>query len=163
LPSSTLKGMVDLLKNDQQISKLLTCPVDDFFNENRKTPGGGGGGPDQARRTKEKEGDLTMPPKPTTNPTIPPLCLLTVNKLKNAHPGWTIPKFAVECGMTTHQFVVGTKGRCSNYQLLGKCKAKSCSYKHIPCTVTDAKQKEVAAQILEGLKVIKLKKASDKS
>ena len=86
-----------------------------------------------------------------------------MNKFKSAHPGWTIPKFAVECGMTTHQFVVGTKGGFSNYQLLGKCENKNCGYKHIPCTVTDAKQKEVAARILEGLRVIKSKKAADKA
>ena len=39
LPLSTLKGMVDLLENEQQISKSLTCPFDNFFNENKKTPG----------------------------------------------------------------------------------------------------------------------------
>ena len=78
-------------------------------------------------------------------------------------PGWTIPKFATKCGVTTHQFVVGVKGGFSNYQLLGICEKINCGYKHIPCTVTDAKQKEVAARILEGLKVIESKKAADKS
>ena len=148
-----------LLEYDQQISKSLTCPFDDFFNENKKTPGGGGGG----KRTKEKEGDPTKPPQPTTNPTIPPLCVLAVNKLKSEHPGWTIPKFATECGMTTHQFVVGAKGGCSSYQLLGKCENKHYGYKHIACTVTDTKQKEVSARIFEGLKVIEAKKAADKA
>ena len=116
----------------------------------RRRQGGGGG-----KRTKEKEGDPTKPPQPTTNP--------TVNKLKSAHPGMTIPKFAVECGMTTHQFVVGAKGGCSNYQLLGKCENKNCGYKHIACTVTDTKQNEVAARILEVLKVIEAKKTADKA
>ena len=98
LPLLTLKGMGDLLEYNQQISKLLTCLFDEFFNENKKTPGGGGGG----KRKKEKEGDPTKPPQPTTNPTIPPLCVLEVNTLKSAHPGMTIPRFATECGMATH-------------------------------------------------------------
>jgi hypothetical protein len=59
--------------------------------------------------------------------------------------------------------VVGDKERCSNYQLLGICENKRCSYKHVPCTPTDTKQKEVAGQILDGLKVVKSKKAADKS
>ena len=86
-----------------------------------------------------------------------------MNKLKSAHPGWTITKFATECGITTHQFVVREKGGCTNYQLLGICENKRCSYKHVPCTPTDTKQKEVAGKILEGLKVVELKKAADKS
>jgi hypothetical protein len=65
--------------------------------------------------------------------------------------------------LTTHQFVVDAKGGCTNYQLLGKCENKTCGYKHIPCTVTDTNQKEVAAKILEGLKAIESKKAADKA
>jgi hypothetical protein len=65
--------------------------------------------------------------------------------------------------MTTHQFVVGAKEGCSNYQLLGICKNKKCGYKHIACTVADSKQKEVSAQIFEGLKVIEAKAAADKA
>ena len=155
----TLKGMGDLLEYNQQISKLLTCLFDEFFNENKKTPGGGGGG----KRKKEKEGDPTKPPQPTTNPTIPPLCISAVDKLKSAHSGWTISRFVTECGMTTHQFVVGAKGGCSNYQMLGICKNKKCGYKHVACTVTDVKQKEVSERIFEGLKVIKSKKETDKA
>ena len=75
----------------------------------------------------------------------------------------TISKFVVECGMTTHQFVVGAKGGCSNYQLLGICDNPKCGYKHIACTVTVTKQKKVSARIFEGLKVIEAKKAADKA
>ena len=50
LPSSTLKGMVDLLEYDQLISKSLTCPFDNFFNENKKTPGGEAAEREQRRR-----------------------------------------------------------------------------------------------------------------
>ena len=100
-------------------------------------------------------------PQPTTNPTIPPLCVAAVNKLKSAHPGWGIPKFAIECGIQVNCFTVGTKGGCSNYQLLGKCKNKACKFKHIACTVADAKQQEVSVLILDGLKVTKEKKKAD--
>ena len=148
LPLLTLKGMVDLLENNQQIRKSLTCPFGDFYNENKKTPGGGGGG----KRTKDKEGDPTKLPQPTTNPTIPPLCVSAVNKLQSAHLGWTIPRFATKRGMTTHQFLVGANGGCSNYQLLGICKNKKCGCKHVACTVADTKKKEVSAQIFEGLR-----------
>ena len=39
LPTSNLRLMVDLLEYDQQMSKSLTCPFDDFFNESKTTPG----------------------------------------------------------------------------------------------------------------------------
>jgi hypothetical protein len=91
------------------------------------------------------------------------LCVSAVNKLKKEHPGWTIPKFATECGIATNQFVVGAKGGCTNYQLLGTCTNTKCAYKHIACTVTDVKQKEVSAKIFEGLKVIESKKEADKA
>ena len=86
-----------------------------------------------------------------------------MNKLKKEHPGWTIPRFAKECGIATQQFVVGAKGGCTNYQLLGTCNNTKCAYKHVACTVTDVKQKEVAAKIFEGLKVIESKKEADKA
>ena len=162
LPPSTLRGTGDLLEYDQQVSKSLTCPFDDFFNENKKAPGGGGGGKSQKEKG-EKDGDHTRPPQPTTNPTLPPLCVSAVNKLKKEHPGWTIPRFAKECGIATQQFVVGAKGGCTNYQLLGTCNNTKCAYKHVACTVTDVKQKEVAAKIFEGLKVIESKKEADKA
>ena len=159
LPTSNLRGMVDLLEYDQQMSKSLTCPFDDFFNENKTTPGGGGGGRG-ADKKKTKEGDPTKEPQPTTNPNIPPLCKAAVNKLKSAHPGWTITKFAAECGILPHLFCVGSKGGCANYQLLGKCENKACNYKHVECTTADAKQKEVSGRILEGLKTTAAKKST---
>ena len=48
-----------------------------------------------------------------------------------------------------------------HYQLLGKCENKDCKFKHIACTVADAKQQEVSGLILDGLKVTKEKKKSD--
>jgi hypothetical protein len=65
--------------------------------------------------------------------------------------------------MAMHKFVVGAKGGCTNYQLLGICTNKKCAYKHVPCTTTDVKQKEVSALIFEGLKVIESKKEADKA
>jgi hypothetical protein len=58
LPTSNLRGMVDLLEYDQQMSKSLTCPFDDFFNEKKTMPGEGGGGRGNNKR-KTKEGDIT--------------------------------------------------------------------------------------------------------
>ena len=40
LPASTLRGVVDLLEYDQHMSKSITCPFDNFFNENKKMQGG---------------------------------------------------------------------------------------------------------------------------
>ena len=110
---------------------------------------------------KTKEVDPTKSPQPTINPNIPPLCAPAVNKLKGAHPGWTITKFAAEFGILPHLFCVGSKGGYVNYQLLGKCKSKVCNYKHVACTVADAKQKEVSGQIMEGLKTIAAEKITD--
>ena len=144
------------------MSKSLTCPFDDFFNKNKKPPGSGrGSGGAGGDRKKQKEGDHTKEPQPTTNPTIPQMCVAAVNKLKSAHPSWGIPRFAIECGVPVNCFTVGTKGGCSNYQLLGKCENKACKFKHIPCTVADAKQQEVSGLILDGLKVTKDKKKTN--
>ena len=64
----------------------------------------------------------------------------------------------MECGISVNRFVVGTKGGCSNYQLLGKCENKACKFKHVACTVADAKQQEVSGLILDGLKITNEKK-----
>ncbi len=83
------------------------------------------------------------------------MCVAAVNKVKAAYPaGMTIPKFALLCDIPAHKFVVGGQGGCSSYQVLGHFPATTCKYKHVPCTVPDARQKEVALLLIEGLKVI---------
>jgi hypothetical protein len=163
LPQSTLKGMVDLFEYDQHVSRSLTCIFDDFFHK-QKPPGkgkpggasgGGGNGGGRGRAANNDKDKDPKKPQPTVNPTLLPLCLTAVNKLKKAHPGLTIPKFAMESRILAHRLTGGKKGECTNYQLPGQCTTMSCTYKHIPCLLTDARQKEVAALILEGLKVIK--------
>jgi hypothetical protein len=110
-----------------------------------------GGGSGRANGDKDKD---PKKPQPTVNPTPLPLCVSAMNKLKKAHPGLTIPKFAMESGILAHRLTVGKKAECTNYQLLIQCTTTTCTYKHNPCTVTDTRQKEVAAFLLEGLKVI---------
>jgi hypothetical protein len=45
---------------------------------------------------------------------------------------------------------------------LGKCENKACKFKHITCTVADTKQQEVSVLILDGLKVTKEKKKTNR-
>ena len=158
LPQSRLRGMVDLLEYDQQVFRSLACPFDEFFNETKKGKGKGGGGGGGGGGANDGK-DTTKKPQPTTNPTLLPLCVAAVNKVKAAYPaGMTIPKFCILCDMPTHKFTVGGRGGCSTYQVLGHCPAIACNYRHVACTVTDARQKEVAALLIEGLKIIADKK-----
>ena len=68
----------------------------------------------------------------------------------------TISKFAAEAGIQAFCFVVGDRGNCTNYSLLGKCTA-TCTYKHKAVTAPDGKQKEVAELLVEGMKTIAAK------
>ncbi len=160
LPTSKLSGMVELLENDQMVYRSITCPFEEFFTEKRDKPGkggrGGGGlgkGGDEEPKARERK---TREPQPTTNPTIPPLCIAAVKKYKAAHPNMTITQFAAESGIPTKRFVIGGRGGCTNYQLLGACSAL-CNFSHTATTVTDGRQKEVAAALLEGMKAIEAK------
>ena len=164
LPKSRLHGTVDILEYDQQVIKSLTCPFEDFFGLDKKDKtkrdgGGGGGGGGGADKGKDGEPKTRQPreAQAPTNPTIPVLCAAAVNKVLTSFPGMTITKFAGDSGIPVTKFVIGARGGCTNWQLLGTCKAQ-CSFKHTPCTVTDEKQKEVAALLLEGLKTLEGKR-----
>ena len=164
LPRSRLAGTVDLLENDQQVIRSITCPFDDFFpkegnpkdkGKGKDKTGGGGLSPSKDKDPKNTKKE----PQPTSNPTIPALCVAAVKKYHAAHPDMPITKFAIEAGIPTYRFVVGDKGNCTNFSLLGKCTA-ICNYKHEVCVVPDGKQKEVAALLLEGMKTIADKKTA---
>jgi hypothetical protein len=159
LPQSRLQGTVDSIEYDQQVIKSLTCPFEEFFagDKKDKAKGGGGGGGGADRGKEEPKKKQPREAQATTNPTIPALCKTAVKKVLAAFPGMTITKFAAESGIPVTKFVIGSRGGCTNFQLLGTCKAQ-CSFKHVECTVTDERQKEVAASLLEGLKVLDEKK-----
>ena len=163
LPKSRLQGTVDILKYDQQVIKSLTCPFEEFFGndkkEKTKREGGGGGGGGGADKGKDNEPKTRQPreAQATINPSIPALCATAVNKIFTSYPGMTITRFAGESGIPVTKFIIGGRGACTNYQLLGVCKALY-SFKHTKCTVTNKKQKEVSELLLDGLKVIDDKK-----
>ena len=161
LPRSRLAGTVALLENDLQVIKSITCPFDDFFKDdakpkgNGKAKGGAGGG--EGKEPKEPGKGKRRPLQPISNTAIPALCAAAVKKYQAAHPDMPITKFALESGIPTYRFVIGDKGNCTNFSLLGKCSA-SCNYKHEACTVPDGKQKEIATLLLEGMKTLADKK-----
>ena len=163
-PKSKLKGTVRLLEDDQMVNKSITCPFDDFFADEKrdktgKQKGGGGGGAGGSGEEKKKKGKdkAKREPQPTSNPSIPPLCAAAVKKYHAAHPDMSITQFAGESGMPVTKFVLGNRGGCTNFQLLGRCVA-SCDYNHVAFSGTDEKQKAVASALLEGLKLIADKK-----
>jgi hypothetical protein len=158
MPRSKLRGMVHLIEDDQMVSRSITCPFDEFFADDKKdkkekAPKGSGGGGAGAQKEKDAAKKRKQEPQPTSNPSLLPLCAAAVKKYRAAHPNMPITQFAAESGIPVYKFVVGSKGGCTNYQLLGSCSAL-CDFKHVTCTVTDEKQKAVATALLDGMKTI---------
>jgi hypothetical protein len=145
LPRSTLRATVDALVDDVHISTTLTCLVTDFLGmptqplkSDRRDPGGTG----KAVTNGVKH--------PTKNPSIQPICAPAVRELNNLYPSLDISQFSRRSGVPYSRFVIGHKGDCTNFALLGRC-SESCHYKHVARPVADEKARSVKEALELGL------------
>ena len=132
--------------DDVRISTTLTCPVTNFlgmplqpFRSDRRDPGG----TEKATASGEKQ--------PTKNPSILPICAPAVRELNNLYPLLDISQFLCRSGVPYSRFIIGQKGDCSNFALLGRC-SESCPYKHVTRPVADERARVVKEALELGLR-----------
>jgi hypothetical protein len=151
-PRSTLRVTVAALEDDVHISTTLTCPVTEFLGtaatpflkSDRQDPRAAG------RHT------VTHGTQPTKNPSIPPICAPAVKELNRLYPSLDISQFSRKSGVAYLRFVIGHKGDCTNFALLGRC-SEACPYRHIARPVAYAKAKSVKEALELGLKAMATK------
>ena len=151
-PRSTLRATVAALEDDVHISTTLTCPVTEFLGtaatpslkSDRHDPGAAG------------RHAVTHGKQPTKNPSIPPICAPAVKELNRLYPSLDISQFSRKSGVAYSRFVIGNKGDCTNFALLGRC-SEACPYRHIARPVADAKAKSVKEALELGLKAMATK------
>jgi len=146
LPRSTLRATVEALVDDVHIKTTLTCPVTKFLGmptqslkSDRRDPGGTG------------KAAVSGAKQPTKNPSIPPICAPAVRELNNLYPSLDISQFLRRSGVPYLRFVIGSKGDCTNFALLGRC-SESCPYKHVPRPLADEKARSVKEVLELGLR-----------
>jgi hypothetical protein len=152
IPRSTLRATVAALEDDVHISTNLTCPVTEFLGtaatpslkSDRQDPGAAG-------RYAVGHGK-----QPTKNPSIPPICAQAVKEVNRLYPSLDISQFSRKSGVAYSRFVIGHKGDCTNFALLGRC-SEACPYKHIARPVADAKAISGQEALELGLKAMATK------
>jgi hypothetical protein len=127
---------VQALVDDVHISTTLTFPVTEFLGtmtpslkSDRRDPGA-------TTRTAAGYGKQA-----TKNPSIPPICAPVVRELNNLYPS-LISQFLRRIGVPYSQFVIGSKGDCTKFALLGRC-SETCPYKHVARPLSDDKARSV--------------------
>jgi hypothetical protein len=137
---------VEALVDDVHISTTLTCPVTDFLGmptqphrSDRRDPRGTG----KTAASGEKQ--------PTKNPSILPICAPAVRELNNLYPSFDISQFSRRSGVPYSRFVIGSKGDCTNFALLGRC-SESSPYKHVARPAADEKARSVKEALELGLR-----------
>jgi hypothetical protein len=69
------------------------------------------------------------------------------------YPKMTLVELCRQVGIKFLQVQVGRKGDCSNFGLLGRC--PGCTYAHVPCTVGEARQVEIAKAMEQAMSMMK--------
>ena len=144
---SQLGLMVQQLVQDCSIPRMMTCPVVAFLGmdpDARTKPAGG------PTRTRTQAGTGV---KPSINTTIPSLCQKAVAAFTQWYPKMTLMELCRQGGIKFSQVQVGRKGDCSNFGLLGRC--PGCTYAHVPCTVGEARQVEIANAMEQAMATMK--------
>jgi hypothetical protein len=88
--------------------------------------------------------------QPTKNLSIPPLCASTVRDFNRLYPAMDIVDLVKKADIKYNCFVVGGKGECTNFCLLGRC-METCPFKHVTCTVPDDRQHLIKEVFKQGL------------
>jgi hypothetical protein len=133
--------MVFALVNGAHITSYLTCLVTEFL-----------GTPAPATMAGKKQDDATAAGRgrqPTKNPSIPSLCASMVREFNWLHPEMNVVEFS-KTDLKYHCSVVGGKGECTHFGLLGRC-MEICPYKHETCTIPDDRQCSIKEALDQGL------------
>jgi hypothetical protein len=145
-PRSTLRATVQALEDVVHISTMLTCPVTEFLGTTTPSLKSDRRDPDTTTRTAVGYGKQA-----TKNPSIPPICAPAVRELNNLYPSLDISQFSRRSGVPYSRFVIGSKGDCTNFALLGRC-SETCPYKHVARSLPDEKARSVKEALELGLR-----------
>jgi hypothetical protein len=145
-PHSTLRVTVEALVDDVHISTTLTCPVTELLGTTTPSLKSDWRDPGATRRTAVGYGK-----QPTKNPSILPICAPAVRELNNLYPSFDISQFSRRSGVPYSRFVIGSKGDCTNFALLGRC-SESSPYKHVARPAADEKARSVKEALELGLR-----------
>ena len=117
----------------------MTCPVAAFLGADPSKPKAKAAG--EARPAKGRQ--------PTINPSIPPGCKKAVDAFNALYPTMPLTSMIKKGNITLREVMVGGKGDCSSFGLLGRCVA-TCSYSHVVCTVPVDQQAAISAAITKA-------------
>jgi hypothetical protein len=145
-PCSTLRATVQALVDDVHISTTLTCPVTEFLGTTTPSLKSDRRDPGATTRTTAGYGKQA-----TKNPSIPPICAPAVRELNNLYPSLDISQFLRRSGVPYSRFVIGSKGDCTNFALLGRC-SETCPYKHVARSLPDERARSVKEALELGLR-----------
>ena len=139
------------LVDDVHISTTLTCPVTEFLGMTMPSLKSDRRDPGATTRTASGYGKQA-----TKNPSIPPICAPAVRELNNLYPSLDISQFLCRSGVPYSRFVIGSKGDCTNFALLGRC-SETCPYKHVARSLPDEKARSVKEAPKLGLRKLATK------
>ena len=119
------------LEDDVHINTTLTCLVTEFLGTTTPSLKSDQRDPGTTTRTGAGYGKQV-----TKNPAIPSICAPVVRELNNLYPLLDISQFLRRSGVPYSRFVIGSKGDCTNFALLGRC-SETCQYKHVARSLPD--------------------------
>jgi hypothetical protein len=126
---------------------MMTYPVVAFLGTDPDAQTKPAAGPGQ---TQTQAG---MGVKPSVNTTIPPVCQKAVAAFNQLYPRMTLVELCKQGGIKLLAVLVGRKGKCSIFGLLGRC--PRCTYAHVPCTVGKARQVKVSKAMEQAMATMK--------
>jgi hypothetical protein len=147
MPRSQLGLTVRQLVDNCSLPRMMTCPVVAFLGTDPDAPTKPAAGP---ARVRPQAGTGV---KPSVNTAIPPLCQKAVAAFTRMYPKMTLVELCRQGGIKFLRVQVGRKGDCSNFGLLGRC--PGCTYAHVPCTVGEARQVEIAKAMEQAMSTMK--------
>jgi hypothetical protein len=91
--------------------------------------------------------------KLSVNTAIPPLCQKAVAAFNRMYPMMSLAELCKHGGIKLSTVLVGRKGECSNFGLLGRC--TGCTYTHVPCMVGKARQVKILKAMEQAMATMK--------
>ncbi len=147
LPRSQLGLTVRQLVDDYSIPHMMACSVVAFLGTDPDAQTKPATGPAQTQ-TQARTGV-----KPSVNTAIPPLCQKGVAAFNQMYPRMTLVELCKQGGIKFLAVMVGRRGECSNFGLLGRC--PRCTYAHVPCMAGKARQVKLSKAMEQAMATMK--------